>query len=405
MSETNGNSVQPPYSDTGVGRTSESGLRALVDWVSITFKKITTLQEICGIITIPESNFTINDNGFNGYTNSAHFGSIIVCWGTPETQLYEMGCSIIMSGEGCREYEQYFDKELDWSSFFALCLNFDVNFTRLDLAIDDFKGYFTIVKAYNKAYKGHIKTPFKIGERRHQFRLDGSGDLSNTLYLGSTDKKFRFYDKFRERINKGFDIPPEIKVWNRYEIQLRHESASSAAFLIAHNERELGMLIKGLFKKYTDFKVPNKTDSNRRRWKSCKWWTDFLGECETIGLTQVAPDVSIPRKKMWIDNQVISTLSMLNYAVGDDDLFMKYLKTFGTDNLTTQQLTMADDFRNDIHAVRKMKRELNEVIMINELGNEKTFMNVNENKKRNVWLGHFDSEKVKFDEIDNYVKK
>ena len=50
-----------------------------------------------------------------------------------------------------------------------------------------------------------------------------------------------------------------------------------------------------------DVKKPSKTDRKKSRWESKKWWSDFLGDCEKIKLSQVAPDPTIEKIGNWIE--------------------------------------------------------------------------------------------------------
>ena len=80
--------------------------------------------------------------------------------------------------------------QFDWSKFFfALVLNFEHKFTRLDIAIDDFDGLFTIKQLYNKAKKGHM-TVSKVKTARYfeEFEIDTGATMGQTLYIGKTNQ-------------------------------------------------------------------------------------------------------------------------------------------------------------------------------------------------------------------------
>ena len=216
-----------------------NGLRALIDWVSVTFKNI-SVDEVFQIIKLPLDLWTLQDHGYNGYQYSAVYKSMKIMWGTPDGTL-DMGIHIDFSGEACREYEQEFNHELNWSEFFALIMNFNYKFTRLDLAIDDFKGYFTINQLYKKGKNGCV-TVKRIKEARYfeTFDLETGLSKGETLYIGKGDRIYRFYDKLNERRSKGYETIEGLEFWNRYEVQLRNDLATSACQMLAYENYDFG---------------------------------------------------------------------------------------------------------------------------------------------------------------------
>ena len=112
-----------PSGNTGSLDTEGSGLRALVDWVSCSFSNVKTLEDLCAILGLKVDSFEVRETGFRGYKESAIFGHIILAWGSPNNT-QNMGGFIDMSGQGCREYEQHFNLELNWSEFFCISYEF-----------------------------------------------------------------------------------------------------------------------------------------------------------------------------------------------------------------------------------------------------------------------------------------
>lgn len=339
--------VPTPSSSTGSMDTTQSGLRACVDWVGVTLKNLHTLNEISQILQIPESDFELREVGYQGYTKSATYGSIMVMW-EPPANTVGMGVHVEMSGQACREYEKLFNFEMTWSSFFALIMNFEHKFSRLDLALDDFKGYFTIEKAINKAKDGCV-TAHRIQKARvfEEFYLEDGANCGRTFYIGKSDWMVRFYDKYQERLNKGVEMDDSITFWNRYEIQLRNEFATACARVLAFESYSTGEFIKAFFKSKIDFKIKNKNDKNRSRWKSCKWWEDFLKDIEPLELTQVAPDPTIPRINDWIERQVKTSLATLSYAFDGNPVLMEYFLEKGKEQMSRANYRIADEFKND----------------------------------------------------------
>ena len=349
----------------------KNGLRALIDWVSVTFKNI-SVDEVFQIIKLPLDLWTLQDHGYNGYQYSAVYKSMKIMWGTPDGTL-DMGIHIDFSGEACREYEQEFNHDLNWSEFFALIMNFNYKFTRLDLAIDDFKGYFTINQLYKKGKNGCV-TVKRIKEARYfeTFDLETGLSKGETLYIGKGDRIYRFYDKLNERRSKGYETIEGLEFWNRYEVQLRNDLATSACQMLAYENYDFGTFVKGILSSNMDVKIKNNTDSNRDRWKTVKWWSDFLGECEKIELTQIAKDPTIERKFEWVNNQVTKTLAMLYESFDYDKNVIDYLLERGVDKMQKKDKQMIEEFSQNKNLKYLMRNSMLEYLIDSEDYKEKS---------------------------------
>lgn len=333
-----------PYCSTGSVDTNQNTLRALVDWVSITFLEVQSWEKITRILSLPDSEFLVQNKGFNGYQNTAKYGNIMIAFNEHGSNS-NMGVHLNMNGQACREFEHLFEKDVNWSLFFRLVMAENVNITRLDVAIDDFKGYFTIDQLYRTAKNGCMTAKrIKKARRFEEFFLQDGATCGQTFYVGKSDWVIRFYDKLEERKNKGKDV--SVDFWNRYEIQLRSDVAFQAVDYLAYNEIELGNFVKGFLKDKIDFKIKNKKDSNRSRWKSKKWWLKFLGDIENISLTQQAPDMTIEKKYNWINKQVSKSLYMLTESFQDEDALIDFIKLKGKDNINKNDIRQIEEFKN-----------------------------------------------------------
>lgn len=348
-----------------------NGLRALIDWVSVTFKNV-SLNEVFQIIKLPEDLWTFYEHGFYGYMYSATYKSMKVMWGTPESTV-DMGIHIDFSGEACRDYENEFNNQLDWGNFFALIMNFDYKFTRLDLAVDDFKGYFTIRQLYKKGKNGCVAVK-RIKEARYfeTFDLQTGISKGETLYIGKGDRVYRFYDKLNERRSKGYETIEGLDFWNRYEVQLRSDMATSACQMIAYQNYDFGSFVKGILASNMDVKIKSETDSNRDRWKTVGWWKKFLGECEKIELTQVAKDPTIEKKFEWVNNQVTKTLAMLYESFDNDRNVIDYFLERGIEKIEKKDKQMIQEFKDEAHLKYLMKDSMINYLMDNEDYKEKS---------------------------------
>lgn len=355
-----------PYCNTGSMDTGVEPLRSLVDWLSVTFLEMQNWENVASLIGIGSREFFVQNKGFNGYQNTATFGSITIAFN--ETKNNGMGVHLNMNGQACREYESLFDYDLNWSLFFRTLLKARHNVTRLDLAIDDFKGYFTVEQAINVAKKGNMTASrVKKARRMEEFLIENGKTDGITFYVGKSDWMIRFYDKLAERKNKKHDVT--VDFWNRYEIQLRGKVATDVLNYLAYEQTEIGQFIKGFLKSKIDFKIKSKTDSNKSRWKSKKWWADFLEDVEKVEFSQSAPDMTIEKKYKWIDKQVARSFYMLTEAFPDDEQLVEYLKAKGKENITRVHIKEIEDFKNSF-----ISKELSDSIDSYLDQNKKTFL-------------------------------
>lgn len=362
--------VGPRISNTGPTHTTEGGLIACVDWFSCTFHKFKELKEVCDVLDMGDHEFKLMEKGFNGYQKSASCGNILILYDPPKNT-YNMGCHLSISGAGCREYEKRFEADKNWSTFMAKCLKHDIKFTRLDIAIDDFIGYLSLKTIMQKVRKGHVTSRFRTARNLEEHVLIDGSTRGQTIYFGKGDIMFRFYDKYRERVNKGYSIKQEIDLWNRYEIQLRGFKAMEACKVLAYNAYGTGELAKGLFANYLNFRTPTKSDTNKSRWPICRWWTRFLGDCEKVKLSQVPPELSVLRTKSWLDHQVATSLAMVFEAFGDDPLVLKYLVTLGKNRMDIQKMELIEDFLHDDSMQSLLKKDMQEYVLTQSKKNRK----------------------------------
>lgn len=338
----------PRIGNTGAQNTYPYGLRSLVDWVSATFSAQTPPEMVCEKIGLPYGLFVQMDRGALGYRKQLRFGHISIYYdGNPG-----MGVHLEMSGQGCREYESL--SRVGWDYLFELILQHG-HFTRLDVAIDDFDGYFTVGQVIDHVRKGLCTSKFKKGKAIESYHIsDGSG-AGKTLYFGSPQSriKIRFYDKLLERIAAGKEIEEDLTFWNRVEVELRNERADQMADEIIRSEY-LGETIMGVLKNYIGFKVKG-TDSNKSRWPDAKWWQEFVGDVEKLKLSKVAPDRTVTRIKNWIDRQTPRSLALLFRAMGDDYYYLQQLIEKGLEQLTDQDEAIINAYKEMVE-----EREISE---------------------------------------------
>ena len=331
---------KPPYCNTGAENTNQSGLRACVDWVQATFKNLFSYQELVDILGLKSNEF-YDCGGMYGYKSGLRFGHIAIFYDGNA----EMGIHLEMSGQGCREYESY--NQLSWKELFLECFRHDAHFSRLDVAVDDFRGYFTISSLKRRIKNRECISKFKNAISIEKLDLESGDSKGETIYFGSASSRLqvRMYEKNHERQGKGFELEEGLDVWNRVELQTRNERSETIATLIATDYQELGKMVCGILKHYIRFAIPDKKDSNRSRWKTAKFWEKFLGQVEKLRLSEVAPDRTVEKTLSWVDRQVTPSLAVLYEAFDGDFELLQGLILNGADRLTDKHRDMITRFK------------------------------------------------------------
>lgn len=335
------NKVLPPSTNRGVENTYQGGLRACVDWLQVTFKNVARLQDIADLLGLDFKDFTEFHTGKYGYNSHLRCGNIAIYFNCGDNfhNVSDYYFHLEMTGQGCREWEE--NSSYDWVTFLGLILMLQVNITRLDLAVDDFQDHFRVKTVIDKAKRGHVRSKFKKARRIEEYDLKEGQVTGATCYFGrpQSDIQVRFYDKYLEREGKGKTIESGLNTWVRTEIQLRDKRAQTAAYELVNNIADTGKLVKGILSQYINFLVPSK-DSNKARWKICKWWLDFLGDVEKVRLAQVAPDRTVEKVRAWVEKSVAPSLFLLVQAYKDDPDLLAEILEEGASRFNKKHLNM-----------------------------------------------------------------
>lgn len=304
-----GSEVQLQPSTTGAENTGR-GLEALIDWFQFTLP-FQSPDEAMDFLRIPKEDWEEKPKGALGYKGKMICGNIELYYdGGPN-----MGIHIRMSGQGCRQYEGRFGNV--WPVLIKAVFDVGGHFSRLDAALDDYKGYFSIKQLERKVRKAEVRTVFGRNLKKDSNTRGGRGARliehicphtgesgGKTLYFGSgkSDIIIKFYDKAKKEGIRG--------IWNRTEIECRNKRAD---FIASHilNRQDIGAVIAGVLVNYLSFVDPS-ADTNKSRWPISKWWAIFLGKAEKVKLTIQQAEKTIEKKIKWIDTQVSTTLAILD---------------------------------------------------------------------------------------------
>lgn len=347
-------------------------IRSLIDWFDCTFNQdyynvdfvLTLLYKYLDLPYYSsledkekenETYWQFNIKQEKGYGKSISYGDIGIFY--DDYGNVDKGIKLSISGNGCREFELLLRRGYTWKDFLQEVKNCQTNITRIDLAIDDFKGYFSVGHLKTIALNGYMRSKFRVFEPKGKHLTKDGSSLGHSLYLGSPKSRLfiRFYDKAKEQ--KHYD-----GVWNRTELQLRNERAEITVETIVDSENHIGAYAMGILKNYVTFcdkdkiwsynkkKDTWKKDSNKARWKAYDWWNDFLQGVEKIQLSTELPKNNIERKRHWINDKVSKSLAMLGIAYQEDELSLDWLKNVmlhGASKLEDKDYKVIEKYKED----------------------------------------------------------
>lgn len=338
---------EPVYCNTPAGHTSETGLNACLDWLEGTLKKVDDIQQIFALFGLKNTDFLELGYGQFDFKN---------CLSLPDKTIkfyynnieHDNYVRFVCTGQGMRYIEEH--SVYDWLTIFTM-LNypdFELKMSRIDLAIDDFKGYFTPNTLFKKCSQKAVVSKLKYGRYIKSFKLDDFDDLGETMYFGSPQSEFliRVYDKIKERQFRKFIVHKDVKVWTRTELQLRGRKADLLNVLIFEREPEnIGNFAFDILKTYIDFKVPSKSDINKSRWKSCKWWSDYLGDVQGLSLSLRIKEPTLERSLNWALNSWGKTLVGLRAVFKNDNVFFDTLESYAMDKMNEHDWYKIEEFK------------------------------------------------------------
>ena len=270
----------------------------------------------------------------------------------------EFGYHIYLTGQACRDFEDITYKNgshTSWLSLFTKAKRYDCNFTRLDIAIDDFSGeYFTLDDLMKCVENKEVKTRFKEILDFKKMIIEHCKTTGRTLWFGSRASKIQivFYDKLLERESQNYIVDNDIKFWLRCEMRFRAERANEIVDKYINETNDFSTVIKGVLDYYVSFVDSSVYDKNSSRWKRKSFWNRYLDNVEKSRLTSIPIETSIARKKQWIDTNVsrsefavlLSSLDNLSLDDKTSKYFYELLKS-GYARLEEKDLTMINDYR------------------------------------------------------------
>ena len=324
----------------------ELGQSILMDYLSFTVKSSSAMLER---VSEALGSQELVDNGYGGmgYISSANIlDGARIYWHKDRP---EMGIHVSLNSSS-----------LDLTGFTAIgmlnrILDWEGKIARLDLAFDDYDGQLDMDLIYEKLRGGDVVTRFRKVRRIDGLDMTEGQKSGDTINLGlRTSKSFiRIYDKKLERQSKGHDVS-NIDNWTRVEIELKGEKSHVFSVLLAatpfnHKGRNASELCAGLLLGLVDFKEPDQNDTNKSRWGTSEWWLRFVRSQEKLTLSIPKNVKTLEEVKVWINNQVATSLAMIVLSENDDNGLSGYDWIMQTIEKGAVRLTKSQQKRLDLY--------------------------------------------------------
>jgi putative DNA relaxase len=198
--------------------------------------------------------------------------------------------------------------------------------TRVDFAFDDKSGLLDLEQiGQSVEAKNYVSR-----SRKWTFMKNEEGGQTWAFGRRSSDSFIRTYDKAAEQHVDGH--------WVRVELELKDKRAEAAVHVLLSCGVEswperVASWLRGLL----EFKEPG-TDENKSRWEIAKWWESFLESAKKSTLTISKRPRTVEELRVWVDEQVGPSLSVLSLALGGDEILR--IIDRGSERLKPKHLAM-----------------------------------------------------------------
>lgn len=349
---------EPSYTNRRVTRQNEE-LTALIDWCQITVKEVDAFTIIEDILRIPLNLMELHcsGKGIAGHELIAGFDNIRILKPTGNAQ-YE-GLQILMSGSGCRNYENFLAMNQEtWFDFLERVCTYNVNFPRIDLAIDDRKTYLKIPELIRLKNEGLISSQLREMSENSSDELteDEVKPKGKSLYIGSKNSDFRiiFYEKGYEQSEKfGKELDTD---WNRYELRFRQEKAVRVVQELLKDRDVARIALSVLNEKIRFLQKPENSKTTRKRlYPTYPPWEEFMKDVGKVRLTMNPQKKTLDKIWNWLTVSVSPSLKLMS-EIGklDKQDYIGLLVKNGRMNTTQQRIY--DDYKKSFRLGKEERR-------------------------------------------------
>ena len=267
------------------------------------------------------------EKGIAGHEVVAIFDNIKVLKPTGNAQY--QGFQILMSGKGCRNYENFLQlNEETWFDFLNRVCQYHINFPRIDLAIDDRKPYLSIPDLIVRTKEGLLSSKLR------EIDFHDSGELKEevfqskggSLYLGSSASNLRlvFYEKGYEQ-NKKYGTELDEN-WNRYELRFRQEMAVSVVQELLKYRDVAGLAMEVLNSKIRFLEKPTDSTTTRKRlYPTYQAWAELMKDIGKV--TLITSDLTFEQVRVF--SEALTTDELNNAAEPANDNVVLWLNFDG----------------------------------------------------------------------------
>ena len=267
------------------------------------------------------------EKGIAGHEVVAIFDNIKVLKPTGNAQY--QGFQILMSGKGCRNYENFLQLNGEtWFDFLNRVCQYHINFPRIDLAIDDRKPYLSIPDLIVRTKEGLLSSKLR------EIDFHDSGELKEevfqskggSLYLGSSASNLRlvFYEKGYEQ-NKKYGTELDEN-WNRYELRFRQEMAVSVVQELLKYRDVAGLAMEVLNSKIRFLEKPTDSTTTRKRlYPTYQAWAELMKDIGKV--TLITSDLTFEQVRVF--SEALTTDELNNAAEPANDNVVLWLNFDG----------------------------------------------------------------------------
>jgi len=310
----------------------------LIDWVTATFHHV-TVDEVKLLLNLEEQLW--EEGGRfrqHGYLTSESIGGITLSSGSDHEGMKHT-VNVVVSGNGCRFLEEHIKSwpEL-FQSFYLSCEEHSrkLNFTRIDLAIDDRREADELTMAidwlHDKIVSGECKTRIKnvAFKNGRKIRQPGEEEEKNeellTLGSRSSETYIRIYNKRLEQLSKLRQAPKDKQEemrrlipdrWDRLEIEIKGDKANQVGRMVA-DDLDMSHLALGILNNNLELVdrtyLKNGALKKKRSWVTNPKWKAFIGEVEKIKLVTEPKNLNLEQKILYIEKAHGKTLAMIDRA-------------------------------------------------------------------------------------------
>lgn len=278
----------------------------------------------------------------------------------------KMGIHVEISGNGCRMLETHLKQHgMNMREYILFLKEYGVNFSRIDIAYDDYNRLLDFDVIESKMRNDHVVTRMRSKQQVEGYskieNLSSSNSKGVTYYFGNRSSVafVRFYDKKIEQISKGNPVSDDIETWQRYEVVLKREKANDFVnkYEACEDLSRLYMQIIGGLIRFID-----DTDVNKARCKTSLFWEQFTSNETPVKLASKEMNSDLLSVIEWFDKAVANSLIVLLAIAESEGIdFVTELANSGR-QLSAKQQNLLNEFAlADSERKEKIVSEMNKI--------------------------------------------